>query len=160
MMKHTVWVLVLAACTAKTISPPLTARGSPDPHHTFDHVRLTSGAFTEPVRVLGVVQMTQTGYKWLHEIEVEDDARPDSLLFNIGSYARSLGADGIQHLRVIDLDPQTPAEVAEKKINSVVNIHNAIEKKQYASIAGEGTKTRWEVRGELVQFLQPQGGQP
>src|SRR5687767_4934132 len=98
MTKSILLVLATAACTAKTISPPLTARGSPDPRRTFASVHLTSGAFHKPHRVIGVVQMTQTGYKWLHEIELEDDARPESLLFNIGSYARKHGADGVQHL--------------------------------------------------------------
>jgi hypothetical protein len=150
-------VLATAACTAKTISPPLTARGSPDPRRTFGHVRLTSGAFAQPHRVIGVVQMTQRGYKWMHEIELENDARPESLLFNIGSYPRSLGADGVQHLKLLDLDPQTPADTANKKIDSAIRMHDAVERKQYASAAAEGTETRWEIRGELVQFIPTQG---
>jgi hypothetical protein len=101
--------------------------------------------------------MTQSGYKWLHEVELVDDARPESLLFRIGDYARSLGADGVQHLQLIDLDPQTPADNANRKINSVIRMEKAIERKQYASIAGEGTKTRWEIRGELIQFVDRQG---
>jgi hypothetical protein len=150
-------LVLAAACTATTISPPLTARGSPDPKRTFDSVRITSGAFTQPHRVIGVVQLTQSGYKWLHEVELVNDARPESLLSNIGSYARSLGADGVQHLKLLDLDPQTPADTATNKIDSVVRIHDAVERKQYASIAAEGTKTRWEIRGELVQFTDTQG---
>jgi hypothetical protein len=158
-MKTITLGLVLAtACTANTLSPPLTARGSPDPRRTFGgHVHLTSGAFTQPHRVIGVVQMTQTGYKWMHEIELEDDARPESLLSNIGRYARSLGADGVQHLELLDLDPQTPADTATKKVDSVIRMHDAIDRKQYASAAAEGTKTRWEIRGELVQFITSQG---
>jgi hypothetical protein len=151
-------VLASAACTATTISPPLTARGSPDPRRTFGgHVHLTSGAFMQPHRVIGVVQMTQSGYKWMHEIELEDDARPDSLLSNIGRYAHSLGADGVQHLKLVDLNPQTPADTATKKVDSVISMHDAIERKQYASAAAQGTETRWEIRGELVQFITPQG---
>jgi len=79
------------------------------------------------------------------------------LLFKVGHYARELGADGIQHFEIIDLDPQTPADNANKKINSAINIKNAIDRKQYASIAGEGTKTRYEVRGELIKFVDTQG---
>jgi hypothetical protein len=141
------------ACTATTVSPPLSARGSPDPRHTYGSVQLTSGAFQRPHYVIGVMQMTQSGYKWLHEIEVMDDARPESLLFKVGSYARELGADGIQHVEIIDLNPQTPADTAGKKIDSTIRIAKAIERKQYASIAGEGTKTRYEVRGELIKFV-------
>jgi len=155
MLEKIVLALAATACTASTLSPPLTARGSPDPRRTFDHVQLTSGAFQQPHYVIGVMQMTQTGYKWFHEIEVVDDARPESLLFKIGSYAHELGADGVQHLELIDLDPQTPAEKAEKQFNSAVNIAHDVQKHQYAAIAGEGTKTRYEVRGELIKFVSP-----
>jgi hypothetical protein len=157
MLKPLVLALAATACTATSVSPPLTARGSPDPRHTFGSVQLTSGAFHRPHYVIGVMQMTQSGYKWLHEIEIIDDANPNSLLFKVGNYARELGADGIQHFELIDLDPQTPADTAGKKIDSTINIAKAIERKQYASIAGEGTKTRYEVRGELIKFADSQG---
>ena len=141
--------VVLSACTAKTISPPLS---SVHTTRTFDGVLLTSGRFEQPHRVTGVIQMTQSGYKWFHELEVVEDANPDSLLFKIGSYARSLGADGVQHLELVDLDPQTPAEKAGKQIDSAVRIHRSVQQGKPAAIAGEGTKTRWEIRGELVRF--------
>jgi hypothetical protein len=157
MLKPLVLALAATACTATTVSPPLTARGSPDPRRTFANVQLTSGAFQRPHYVIGVMQMTQSGYKWLHEIEIIDDARPESLLFKVGRYAHELGADGIQHFEIIDLDPQTPADNANKKIDSAINIADAIDKKQYARIAGEGTKTRYEVRGELIKFAETQG---
>jgi len=101
--------------------------------------------------------MTQSGYKWLHEIQVVDDARPESLLFKIGSYAHAHGAHGVQHLRLTDLDPQTPADTAGRKVDSAIRIYDTVERKQYAAIAGEGTKTRWEVQGELIQFVDDQG---
>lgn len=93
---------------------------------------LTSGVIDRPHRVIGFVQMTQSGYKWMHEVELVDDAQPESLLFRIGDYARKLGAHGVQHLQVVDLNPQTPAETASKKIDSVVRMARALEKKQYA----------------------------
>ena len=155
MTARMLFVLALGACTAKTISPPLTARGSPDPRHTFANVQLTSGTFLQPHVVIGVIQMTQTGYKLLHEIELVDDARPESLLFKIGELANKHGAHGVQHLIVTDLDPQTPADNANRKIESTIAIADAIEKGQPARAAGEGTKTRWEIRGELIQFIDP-----
>jgi hypothetical protein len=157
MLKQLAIALVATACTAKTVSPPLSARGSPDPRRTFDNVQLTSGELEQPHRVIGVMQMTLSGYKWLHEIEINDDMRPDSLLYKVGRYARELGADGVQHLELVDLDPQTPADTAGKKIDSTIRIAQDIDKKQYANIAGEGTKTRYEIRGELIQFVRPQG---
>ena len=148
-------VLGLGACTAKTVSPPLSAHAPG--YRTFGGVYLTSGANDRPHRVIGFVQMTQSGYKWMHEVELVDDARPESLLFRIGDYARKLGAHGVQHLQVVDLDPQTPAENAAKKIDSVVRMARAVEKKQYAAIPAEGTKTHWEIRGELIQFVDRPG---
>ena len=79
------------------------------------------------------------------------------MLFKIGSYAHELGADGVQHLELLDLDPQTPADNANKKIHSAIRIADALDKKQYGKIAGEGTETRYEVRGELIKFVESQG---
>jgi hypothetical protein len=103
--------------------------------------------------VIGVIQMTQTGYKWFHEIEVIDDANPASLLAKIGRYARQHGADGVQHLVLVDLDPQTPADKAGKQIDSAIRIRRALDRGRPIDIAREGTRTRWEVRGELVRFI-------
>jgi len=152
MLKTMLLAGALVGCTAKTISPPLTARGSPTPLRTFSGVRLTSGAFHDPHRVIGVIQMTQSGFKWMHEIEVVDDANPASLLFKIGSYAHEHGADGVQHLELIDLDPQTPADKVSKQIDSAVTIQREFSRGNYLAVAGEGTETRWEVRGELIKF--------
>jgi hypothetical protein len=145
--------VVLGACTAKTVSPPLSAQapGSAEPVRSFDHVLLTSGRFKQPHRVIGVIQMTQSGYKWFHELEVIEDADPRSLLFKIGSYARAHGAEGVQHLIVRDLNPQSPAEKVGNQIDSAVRIHQSARHDPLA-IAGEGTETRWEIRGELIKF--------
>jgi hypothetical protein len=145
--------VIQTGCTATTVSPPLSSHGSTTPHGTFGDVYLSSGRFHRPHRVIGVVQLTQSGYKWWHEVEVVDDARPDSILFKIGKYARSFHADGVQHLTLIDLDPQTPADTGAKKIDSAIRMERAVREGRYANIAGEGTHTRWEVRGELVQFV-------
>jgi hypothetical protein len=144
------------ACTSATVSPPLSAgRGV---ERTFSGVYLSSGVQTRPHIVIGVVQMTQTGYKWMHEIQLVDDARPESLLYRIGHYAQSLGAHGVQHLRVVDLDPQTPADKATRKVDSVIRMEKNLREKNYAALAGEGTKTTWEIRGELIQFVDRPGG--
>lgn len=145
--------LTAAGCTATTVSPPLSSQGS-TVQHTFGDVYLSSGRLKSPHRVIGVIQMTQTGYKWFHEVEIVDDANPASLLFKIGEYARSKGADGVQHLVLVDLNPQTPGEKAAKQIDSAVRINKAVAEGRYADIAEQGTKTRWEVRGELVQFIR------
>jgi hypothetical protein len=103
--------------------------------------------------------MTQSGYRWFHEVQVIDDANPDSLLFKVGRYASTLGAHGIQNLELVDLKPQSDADRAMKQINSAVNVHRAMQRGDYTAAAKEGSETRWEVRGELVVFLDSEGEQ-
>jgi hypothetical protein len=150
-------LVALASCTARTVSPPLsgTQRASAKP--TFAKVSLSSGHFRRPHRVIGVFQMTQAGYKWFHEVQIVDDANPDSLLYKIGRYASSMGAQGVQNLELVDLQPQSDADRALKQINSAINIQRAARRGDYGAIAREGSETRWEVRGELVVFLDAPG---
>lgn len=155
LVRASLLAIVMGACTATTVSPPLSAgRGV---ERTFGGVHLSSGTLLRPHIVIGFVQMTQSGFKWMHEAQLVDDARPESLLYRIGAYARSLGADGVQHLKLVDLDPQTPADTAGKKINSVVRMEKNLERKNYAAMAAEGTETRWEIRGELIRFVDRPG---
>jgi hypothetical protein len=145
-------------CTAKTVSPPL-SRG-PGYDRTFAGVFLTSGEQPRAHHVIGHVQMTQTGFKWMHEIELVEDSNPASLLYRIGEYARKHGANGVQHLQVIDLNPQTPAETGMQKVDSVIRMEQALRRKDYAAMANEGTETRWEIRGELIVIVdRPEGAQ-
>jgi hypothetical protein len=158
MTRHGVAVVFVlgVGCTAKTVSPPL----SPGPgfDRTFAGVFLTSGEQPRAHRVIGHVQMTQSGFKWMHEVELVEDANPASLLYRIGEYAQKNGANGVQHLQVIDLDPRTPAETGAAKIDSVIRMEKALARKDYAAMAKEGTETRWEIRGELIQIVdRPEG---
>ena len=148
-------LFALGGCTAKTVSPPL----SPGPGYdrTFAGVFLTSGEQPRGHRVIGHVQMTQSGFKWMHEIEMVEDANPASLLYRIGEYAQKHGANGVQHLQLIDLEPQTPAENASAKVDSVIRMEKALARKDYAAMAKEGTETRWEIRGELIVVDRPEG---
>jgi hypothetical protein len=143
--------LFLAACTARSVTPPLSppvARGQ----RTFGTVYLSSGVFKRPHQVIGVVQLTQTGYKWLHEIEVIDDANAGSILFKIGEFARQNGADGIQSLELIDMNPQTPGEKKKKQLETAMHVAQQLHKGEAPTAAEEGTETRYEVKGELVVF--------
>ncbi len=85
----------------------------------------------------------------MHEVEVVGDANPASILFKIGQFASEHGATGIQGLELIDLNPQTDYDKVSKQIESVGKIQRG-----ESGIAEEGTKTRWEVRGEMVVFTQ------
>ncbi len=96
--------------------------------------------------------MTQTGYRWMHEIEVVDDANPGSILYKLARHAHQHGASGIQFLELVDLKPQSPGEKAKKQLDSAVRIASK-PNLDVGDIASEGSKTRYEVRGELVRFL-------
>ena len=98
--------------------------------------------------------MTQTGYRWFHAVEVVDDANPEMILVKLARFAHQQGADGIQHLELIDLKPQNEAERISKQINSAVRINQAVRRGDVGGVAEEGSETRWEIRGELVRFSQ------
>ena len=113
----------------------------------FNGVYLTSGQFSRPHQVVGVPQLTQEGYKWMHEVEVVGDANPASILYKVAAFASEHGATGIQGLELIDLKPQTEYDKVSKQMESVGRIQRG-----ESNIAEEGTKTRWVVRGEMVIF--------
>lgn len=144
--------LMLAACTAVSISPPLSPKLTGEVR-TFNGVYLTSGTFARPHRVIGVFQMTQTGYKWFHEVEVVDDANPGSILYKAGAVAAGRGAHGVQRLMLVDLDPQTPSDKLQKQMESAQRVAEG-----KSSVFEEGSETRWVILGEMVQFLD--GGVP
>lgn len=144
----------LVGCTAVSVSPPLSSR-TPATRAEPGTVALTSGQFRRPYRVVGVFQLTQTGYRWFHEVEVNADAHPGSILYQVAHHAHAHGADGVQFLELVDTDPQTPSDRASKQVDSAVRIADAFDKGTLTAgdVAGEGTKTRWEVRGELIRFV-------
>jgi len=119
---------------------------------------LTSGTFAQPHQVMGVMQMTQTGYRWFYEVELVSDANPASILYKVAMYARDNGADGVQNLELVDLKPQSPAERTQKQISGVMRVADAAKSGQGLNqAASEGEETRWEVRGEFVRFAGTQG---
>lgn len=157
MGRHVLFILALGlgGCTAVSVSPPLTSRPA-DVEPAPGSVSVTSGQFDRPYQVVGVVQMTQTGYRWMHEVEVVSDANPRSILYKIAAEADRMGADGVQFLELVDLDPQSPGERTSKQIDSAVRLASKARRGSLTAgdVAGEGTKTRWEVRGELVRFTR------
>lgn len=144
-----------SACTAVSVSPPLTSR-APTAKVDDHSVAVTSGQFRRPYRVVGVIQMTQSGYRWMHEVEVVSDANPGSILYKIAREANRLGADGVQFLELVDLKPQSPGEKTAKQIDSAVRLASKAQKGTLSAgdVASEGSETRWEVRGELVRFTR------
>jgi hypothetical protein len=143
--------ITLVGCVAVTRSPPLSSKGVTSTT-TFGNVLLTSGTLARPARPIGVIQMRQQGYKWFHEVELVDDANPASILYRIGEYAREMGADGVQHLELRDLDPKSPAEVGAKQVDTFLNLGHQIQNRQTPTALGDGTRTYYLVKGELVKL--------
>lgn len=141
-------LLVGSACTAHSLSPPLSGQTA----RPYGTVEITSGEFDRAHTITGVVQMTQTGYRWMHEVEVVADADPRAILTKIGLYAREHGADGVQHVELLDLDPQTEGDKRVKEINTAMNAVRQVRAHETPTALGEGTETRYQVKGELVVF--------
>ncbi len=145
----------LSACATVSRTPPLSrpdATGKP----TFANIYLTSGTFSRPHRPVGVVQMTLHGYKWLHEVEVAGD--PNDILYAVATLARDNGAQGIQHLELIDSKPQTRAEKISKQIDTAIKVFDQAEDGDPPTALGDGTESRYFVKGELVVFEDQSGG--
>ncbi|MEE2657115.1 MAG: hypothetical protein VX733_01345 [Candidatus Latescibacterota bacterium] len=141
--------MALSACAGVSRTPPLSrpdATGKP----TFGSIHLTSGTFSRPHRQIGIVQMTVKSHRWLHEKDVSGD--PNDLLYTVAALARDNGAQGIQHLVLIDTNPQTRAEKIGKQIDTAIRVINQVEKKDPPTSLAEGTETRYFVKGELVVF--------
>ena len=148
-------VVLFASCATVNITPPLSrpdATGKPK----FSNIYLTSGTFSRPHRPIGVVQMTLNGYRWLHELEVVGD--PNNILYSVAALARDNGAQGIQHLELIDTKPQTRVEKIAKQIDTAIKVADQVEKGDTPAALGEGSETRYSVKGELVVFAEQTGG--
>ena len=100
--------------------------------------------------------MTLNGYRWLHEQEVVGD--PNNILYSVAALARDNGAQGIQHLELIDTNPQTRAEKIAKQIDTAIKVADQLEKGEAPTALGDGTETRYFVKGELVVFEDQTGG--
>lgn len=144
--------LFLNGCTATSMSPALSAQ--PRPPLRNGTVWLTSGSFKEKHQIIGVIQMLQTGYKWMHEVEIITDSNPASILYQVAAYAHSQGADGVQHLVIIDENPQTPGEKGAQQVATMIRLIDQVRSNRVPTAAGEGTKTRYHVKGELVKFTE------
>ena len=145
---------VALGCTAVSVSPPLSPQAADSEAPRPGEVLLTSGSFNREVEVMGVMQMTQSGYRWFYEVEVVTDANPASILFKVAQYARAHGADGVQRLELVDLKPQSDGERTAKQVQGVMRVADAAKRGQGMSQAAkEGEKTRWEVRREFVKFV-------
>ena len=144
-------MLALSGCVAIMKTPPL-SRSEAASGPTFSSVYLTSGRFDRPHTSIGVIQLEQEGYRWLHEREVVSEANPESILYKIGKLAQDQGADGVQNLLVVDLNPQSPEETTAKQVMTAIRVIQQIASRQAPTALGEGTKTRYAVKGELVKF--------
>ncbi len=142
---------LVAGCTAVSHTPAFSgSRASrPSPYHT---VHLTSGSFSRPHRVIGIIQAKQEGYRWLHEKELVEGANPRSVLYFVAKSARDQGADGVQHLVFIDENPQSPGEKTAKQVHTALKILQAVAEERPPTALAEGTETSYRIQGELIEF--------
>jgi hypothetical protein len=149
-------LVALGGCTAVSRSPPLSTRLANDRWH-YDAVYLSSGTFARPHTILGVMQVTIEGYRWLHEVELNPDTDPNSILWRIAALARDHRADGIQKLSLIDENPQTPADKVVNQVNTAIHVDEQLRSGRPPTALTEGTETRYHAQGELVRFAASEG---
>jgi hypothetical protein len=143
--------LSTGACTAVSQTSPLTSRtSSRSPGPT--EIRITTGVFKPEARVIGVFQITEVGYRWMHEVELRPEIEPRSILYRVAAYAREQGAQGVQQLYLLDTNPQTRGERVAKQVDTTVRLLDQLQRGRAPTALAEGTETRYEVQGELVRF--------
>jgi hypothetical protein len=144
---------LLAGCNAIGRTAPLSPRNAAGPP-LMGTVHVTSGTFQRRHQVIGVFQMTQEGYRWMHELEVVADADPNSILYKVGAFALGAGAHGVQRLVLVDEKPQTLAEKRMAQVDTALRFAEQMQSRRPPTAASEGTETRYSAKGELVRFLE------
>ena len=151
-------LLYLTGCIAVSRTPPLSNQGDNRPL-TYQGIAFTSGTFKRPHRVVGVVQMTQEGFRHYLAGEVnEDDTQPAHMMQALALYAARHGADGLQRFSLIDENPRSQEERTAQKVTQTIKILGALgsqNKEGYQSSIQEGETTRFHIKGELVAWIQP-----
>ena len=145
----------LSGCVAVSITPPLSSNGQ-GASIVYQGVAFTSGTFKHPHRVIGVVQMTQEGFRHYLAGEVnEEGMQIDQIMQAIARYAADHGADGLQQFSLIDENPRSREERTAQKVGQTIKIVAALAASDptgYRVAAHEGEETRYHIKGELVAW--------
>ena len=147
--------LCLSSCVAVSITPPLSGNGQ-ETSIAYQGVAFTTGTFKRPHRIIGVVQMTQEGFRhYLAGEANEEDTQVDQMMQAIARYAAHHGADGLQQFSLIDENPRSREERTAQQVGQTIKIVAALAASDpdgYRAAAHEGEETRYHIKGELVAW--------
>ena len=148
--------LLLCQCVAVNRTPPLSTNTAQE-DLLYGGTAFTSGRFQRKHEIIGVIQMDQEGYRTHLFGEVNRrGVDPAQILRVIGTYAQNQGADGIQHFSLIMQNPESEEVGTVKKVGKAMEVAAAIAEGDPFKAAfkmGEGEKTNYFIKGELVRWL-------
>ena len=149
-----IYSVSLCQCVAVVRTPALSSNAADGAIH--GGVAISSGRFQRPHEIIGLMQMNQEGFRTTFFGEVNDRAtKPAQILQTIGRYAKSQGADGIQHFSLRLQNPRSKDEENRDKILGALEIVAAIATGDHGRAAGkasEGETTKYFIKGELVRW--------
>ena len=148
--------LLFSGCVAVSRTPPL-SNNSQSPGAVYHGVAFTTGTFKRPHRTIGVVQMTQEGFRNYLAGEVNlEGTDSEQMMQAIAYYVAQRGADGIQGFSLIAQNPRSREERGAQQVGQTLKIIGAIldKKPEGAIAAADGETTRFFVKGELVKWDQ------
>ncbi len=103
-------VLLFSGCVAVSRTPAL-SDNSLSPAAIYHNVAFTTGTFKRPHRTIGVVQMTQEGFRNYLAGEVNlEGTDSEQMMQAIAYYVAQRGADGIQGFSLIAQNPRSREE--------------------------------------------------
>jgi hypothetical protein len=147
--------LLLSQCVAVNRTPPLSTNLAQE-DRLYGGTAFTSGRFQRKHEIIGIIQMDQEGYRTVFFGEVNRRGTdPTQILRTIGLYAQNQGADGIQHFSLIMQNPESEEVGTVKKVGKAMEVAAAIAEGDPLKAAlklGEGEKTNYFVKGELVRW--------
>ena len=122
----------LCQCVAVTRTPPLSGNGLDG--KTYGGAAFSSGRFLREHDRVGIIQMTQEGYRTTFFGELnQGQTNPDQILRNVGRYVKAQGADGIQHFSLRLDNPQSKEEDQANKVLGALQVVAAIAKGDHGS---------------------------
>jgi len=146
--------MLVTGCVAVSRTPPLSHNG-PEPNAVYHDIAFTSGTFNKPHQTLGVVQMTQEGFRnyLFGELNAEG-TDSQNIMKAIASYVAKQGADGIQRFSLIAEKPRSREERGAQQVGQTLKIIAALadNNPEGSGSAAEGETTRFFVKGELVRW--------
>jgi len=154
--------LLLSGCVSVSITPPLSSNGD-QPSALYQGVAFTSGTFKQAHQVLGVVQMTQEGFRHYLAGELnEEGTDATQMMHAIARFAIDHGADGIQQFSLIDENPRSQEERSAQQVGQSLKLLAAIatqNKEGYQTGIHDGEQTRYFIKGELIAWRKSEPSQ-